>query len=46
MLRIAEALPPQPTALWSLVQQCGVKYVVGTFAGSRGISLAAALSSG
>ncbi len=39
MLRIAEVLPPQPSNLWKLTQQCGVKYVVGTFDWSRGLDV-------
>ncbi|MDX2138799.1 MAG: mannonate dehydratase [Chloroflexota bacterium] len=39
MLRIAEVLPPQPSTLWKLAQQCGVKFVVGTFDWSRGLDV-------
>jgi mannonate dehydratase len=29
MIKLAEILPPNPTPLWALTAQCGVRYVVG-----------------
>ncbi len=38
MMRIAEILPPQRTALWNLARQCGIDDVVGVMDFSRGLS--------
>jgi mannonate dehydratase len=38
MMRIAEVLPPQRTALWNLAKQCGVNDVVGSMDFSRGLN--------
>jgi mannonate dehydratase len=36
MIKIAEILPPYSTPLWRLVQQCGIRYIVGIMDLGRG----------